>query len=86
MNAAMQTSSIHFPRVGVGVLLVDELRRVLLTLRKPRNCEPHKTSQVHWFPLNDLPPNLTMTAHNALQAVRSCAQPFANTKSPQPEK
>jgi ADP-ribose pyrophosphatase YjhB (NUDIX family) len=34
MNAAIQTSRASFPRVGVGVLLVDELGRVLLTLRK----------------------------------------------------
>ena len=126
------------PRAGVGVLLVDELGRVLLTLRKlppeadcwsilggkldflealeecaireaheeagveivierilcvtdhrlpsegqhwvspaflgrivsgePRNCEPDKTQQVAWFPLDQLPPNLTMTARNAVQA------------------
>ena len=126
------------PRAGVGVLLVDELGRVLLTLRKlppeadcwsilggkldflealeecaireayeeagveivierllcvtdhrlpsegqhwvspaflgrivsgeARNCEPNKTQQVAWFPLDQLPPNLTMTARNAVQA------------------
>jgi len=126
------------PRAGVGVLLVDELGRVLLTLRKlppeadcwsilggeldflealeecaireayeeagveivierllcvtdhrlpsegqhwvspaflgrivsgeARNCEPDKTQQVAWFPLDQLPPNLTMTARNAVQA------------------
>jgi ADP-ribose pyrophosphatase len=33
-----------------------------------RNCEPNKTQQVAWFPLDQLPPNLTMTARNALQA------------------
>ena len=129
------------PRAGVGVLLVDELGRVLLTLRKlppeadcwsilggkldflealeecaireaheeagveivierllcvtdhrlpsegqhwvspaflgrivsgeARNCEPSKTQQVAWFPLDQLPPNLTMTARNAVQAY-SC--------------
>ena len=126
------------PRAGVGVLLVDELGRVLLTLRKlppeadcwsilggkldflealeecaireayeeagveivierllcvtdhrlpsegqhwvspaflgrivsgeARNCEPNKTQQVAWFPLDQLPPNLAMTARNAVQA------------------
>jgi ADP-ribose pyrophosphatase len=126
------------PRAGVGVLLADELGRVLLTLRKlppeadcwsilggkldflealeecaireayeeagveiaierllcvtdhrlpsegqhwvspaflgrivsgeARNCEPDKTQQVAWFPLDQLPPNLTMTARNAVQA------------------
>jgi 8-oxo-dGTP diphosphatase len=126
------------PRVGVGVLLVDEHGRVLLTLRKlapeagcwsivggkleyletlhdcalrealeevgltisieallcvtdhllpqesqhwvspaylgrvtnghAKNCEPRKTRQVRWFPLDQLPPNLTMTARNAIAA------------------
>ena len=126
------------PRVGVGVLLVDERNRVLLTLRNrppeagcwsivggkldfletleecatreareevgievsiqsllcvtdhclPQenqhwvspaylatvrsgqaiNCEPEKTADVQWFPLDRLPPNLTMTARNAIQA------------------
>ena len=126
------------PRVGVGVLLVDELDRVLLTLRNrppeagcwsivggkvdfletleecaareareevgvevsiqsllcvtdhclPQenqhwvspaylatirtgtavNCEPEKTAHVQWFALDRLPPNLTMTARNAIRA------------------
>ena len=126
------------PRVGVGVLLVDELDRVLLTLRNhppeagfwsivggkldfletleecaareareevgvevsiqsllcvtdhclpqenqhwvspaylarvqagsARNCEPEKTADVQWFALDCLPPNLTMTARNAIRA------------------
>jgi ADP-ribose pyrophosphatase YjhB (NUDIX family) len=126
------------PRVGVGVLLVDELNRVLLTLRNrppeagfwsivggkldfletleacatreareevgvevsiqsllcvtdhclPQenqhwvspaylakvcagqavNCEPEKTADAQWFPLDRLPPNLTMTARNAIRA------------------
>lgn len=136
------------PRVGVGVLLVDALGRVLLTLRKlppeadcwsivggkldflealeacaireareeagveiaierllcvtdhrlpaegqhwvspaylgrivsgaARNCEPHKTSEVRWFPLTALPLNLTMTARNAIRAYvprRTAARP-----------
>jgi 8-oxo-dGTP diphosphatase len=128
------------PRVGVGVLLVDDRGRVLLTLRKlppeagcwsivggkldyletlqdcavretheevglevsletllcvtdhllpeegqhwvspaylgrvvkgeTQNCEPHKTSEVRWFALPDLPPNLTMTASNAINAYK----------------
>jgi 8-oxo-dGTP diphosphatase len=156
MSTAIQTPGVRFPRVGVGVLLVDELRRVLLTLRKlppeancwsilggkldfleplelcavreareeagivividrllcvtdhrlpgqnqrwvspaflgrivsgeARNCEPHKTSDVRWFPLGDLPPNLTMTARNAIHALPASAQPLVNTKSPRPEK
>jgi 8-oxo-dGTP diphosphatase len=127
-----------YPRVGVGVLLVDELGRVLLTLRKlppeadcwsivggkvdflepledcaireareevgvqivierllcvtdhrlpgegqhwvspaflgrivsgdVRNCEPHKAREVRWFSRAELPPNLTMTARNAVKA------------------
>src|SRR6267154_926300 len=126
------------PRVGVGVLLVDVLDRVLLTLRnrppeagcwsivggkldfletleecaareareevgvevsiqsllcvtehclpqenqhwvspaylakvragQAANCEPEKTADVQWFPLDRLPPNLTMTARNAIRA------------------
>lgn len=128
------------PRVGVGVLLVDELGRVLLTLRRfppeagcwsivggkldflenlegcavreafeevglqimvdsllcvtdhilpeeaqhwvspaylgrvltgdARNCEPEKTRDVRWFRYDELPPNLTMTARNAIQVYR----------------
>jgi len=152
MTAAIQTPHVQFPRVGVGVLLVDELDRALLTLRKlppeahcwsilggkldflesleqcaireareeagveivierllcvtdhrlpgenqhwvspaflgrivsgeARNCEPQKTSDVRWFPLTDLPPNLTITARNAIQALHTRAQPLASTKSP----
>ena len=152
MTAAIQTPQVQFPRVGVGVLLVDELGRVFLTLRKlppeahcwsilggkldflesleqcaireareeagveivierllcvtdhrlpgenqhwvspaflgrivsgeARNCEPQKTSDVRWFPLTDLPPNLTITARNAIQALHTRAQPLASTKSP----
>lgn len=129
------------PRVGVGVLLIDESGRVLLTRRnrapeagcwsivggkldyqetleecaireareevglqialdellcvtnhlvpkerqhwvspaflgrvsagEARNCEPEKTSEVHWFPLDRLPPNLTITARNAIEAYRA---------------
>jgi ADP-ribose pyrophosphatase len=33
-----------------------------------KNCEPRKTRQVRWFPLDQLPPNLTMTARNAIAA------------------
>jgi ADP-ribose pyrophosphatase YjhB (NUDIX family) len=152
MNAAIQTSRAPSPRVGVGVLLVDELGRVLLTLRElppeancwsilggkldflesleacaireareeagveiaierllsvtdhrlpdenqhwvspaflgrivsgeAHNCEPHKTSDVGWFLLSDLPPNLTMTARNAIHALNTRPQPLSSTKSP----
>jgi 8-oxo-dGTP diphosphatase len=33
-----------------------------------RNCEPEKTREVRWFHLHQLPPNLTMTARNAIYA------------------
>lgn len=32
------------------------------------NCEPAKTREVRWFGLDQLPPNLTMTARNAIRA------------------
>jgi ADP-ribose pyrophosphatase len=138
------------PRVGVGVLILDDRERVLLTLRnlspesgcwsivggkldyletlqecavreareevgvhvriemllcvtdhllpqenqhwvspaylgrvlggEARNCEPQKTREVRWFGLQDLPPNLTMTARNAIRAYnqRSSREAFAS--------
>ncbi len=37
------------------------------------NCEPMKTHEVRWFNLDELPPNLTMTARNAISAYfRRC--------------
>jgi 8-oxo-dGTP diphosphatase len=38
-----------------------------------RNCEPHKTHEVRWFLLGDLPPNLTRTAGKAIQAYATAA-------------
>jgi 8-oxo-dGTP diphosphatase len=35
---------------------------------RAKNCEPRKTRRVRWFPLDQLPPNLTMTARNAIAA------------------
>ncbi len=35
---------------------------------RAKNCEPQKTGEVRWFPLNQLPSNLTMTARNAIAA------------------
>jgi ADP-ribose pyrophosphatase len=35
-----------------------------------QNCEPEKTIDVRWFSLEKLPPNLTMTARNAIEAYR----------------
>jgi 8-oxo-dGTP diphosphatase len=128
------------PKVGVGVLLVDESGRLLLTLRRrppeagcwsivggkldyletleqcavrealeevgaaisidsllcvtdhlvpaegqhwvspaflahvssrgTKNCEPEKTQDVRWFPIDGLPPNLTITARNAVEAYK----------------
>ena len=45
-----------------------------------RNCEPQKTREVRWFGLQDLPPNLTMTARNAIRAYnqRSSRAAFAS--------
>jgi ADP-ribose pyrophosphatase len=45
-----------------------------------RNCEPQKTREVRWFELQDLPPNLTMTARNAIRAYnqRSSRTAFAD--------
>jgi ADP-ribose pyrophosphatase YjhB (NUDIX family) len=34
----------------------------------PTNREPDNTLDVRWFPPNQLPPNLTMTARNAIRA------------------
>ena len=143
LSAAAQPAPI--PRVGVGVLLVDSHRRVLLTLRllppeagcwsilggkldyleslehcaireareesgveiaieallcvtehrlpaehqhwispaflghilsgTPTNCEPHKTKDLRWFPLDALPSNLTMTALNAIRAFAGSSFP-----------
>lgn len=137
-NETIQNLEGNWPRAGVGVLLIDEFGRVLLTLcelppeagcwsilggkvdflepleacaireaheeagveiaierllcvtdhRLPRegqhwvspaflgrivrgnarNCEPHKTREVRWFSLDQLPANLTMTAHNVVYA------------------
>jgi 8-oxo-dGTP diphosphatase len=36
----------------------------------PSNCEPDKTREVRWFPIDDLPPNLTITARNAIEAYK----------------
>jgi len=35
-----------------------------------RNCEPHKTQEVRWFGMDQLPTNLTMTAKNAIAAYQ----------------
>jgi ADP-ribose pyrophosphatase len=47
---------------------------------KARNCEPQKTREVRWFGLQDLPPNLTMTARSAIRAYnqRSSRTAFAS--------
>jgi 8-oxo-dGTP diphosphatase len=46
------------------------------------NREPHKTWEVRWFPLNELPLNLTITARNAIEAY--CGTSFAPTKGETP--
>jgi 8-oxo-dGTP diphosphatase len=148
---ASHAASISQPRVGAGVLLVDEHERVLLTLRKAApeagcwsilggkvdfletvkdcaireayeesgvhvvierllcitdhllpaenqhwvspsylarvvegeayNREPHKSEQVRWFGLGELPENLTMTARNAINAYRGLSPDTDRTKS-----
>lgn len=35
-----------------------------------KNCEPNKTKEVRWFPLNQLPQNLTATARNAIESYK----------------
>ena len=39
-----------------------------VTKGRAKNCEPRKTRQVRWFPLDDLPRKVTMTARNAIAA------------------
>src|SRR5229473_6007086 len=44
-----------------------------------KNCEPRKTRDVRWFPLDQLPPNLTITARNAIAAYsRQFPQPASD--------
>jgi 8-oxo-dGTP diphosphatase len=38
--------------------------------RDTRNCEPEKTREVRWFPIDALPPNLTTTARSAVDAYK----------------
>jgi 8-oxo-dGTP diphosphatase len=145
---ATHAASVLQPRVGAGVLLLDERGRVLLTLRKAApeagswsilggkvdfletvkdcaireayeeagvriaierllcitdhllpaenqhwvspsylariiegeayNREPHKSEDVRWFGLDELPENLTMTARNAIVAYCGLSQSFAD--------
>ena len=41
----------------------------------PFNCEPKKMHEVRWFPIDALPPNLTMTAQNAIEAYKRRSAP-----------
>ena len=145
---ATHAASVLQPRVGAGVLLLDERGRVLLTLRKAApeagswsilggkvdfletvkdcaireayeeagvriaierllcitdhllpaenqhwvspsylarivegeayNREPHKSEDVRWFGLDELPENLTMTARNAIVAYCGLSQSIAD--------
>ena len=47
-----------------------------------RNCEPRKTREVRWFPLDQLPANLTMTARNAIAAYARRVSPVAQSLRP----
>jgi 8-oxo-dGTP diphosphatase len=152
---ASHAASALQPRVGAGVLLLDQRGRVLLTLRKAPpeagywsilggkvdfletvqdcaireayeesgvriaierllcitdhllpaenqhcvspsylarivegeayNREPHKSEEVRWFGLDELPENLTMTAKNAIRAYRELSTSVSepSTKSAQ---
>ena len=44
---------------------------------RAKNCEPRKTREVRWFPLDQLPPNLTITARNAIDAYARQFPPAA---------
>jgi hypothetical protein len=43
------------------------------------NREPHKSEEVRWFGLDDLPEKLTMTAKNAINAYRGLPGAAAET-------
>jgi hypothetical protein len=49
---------------------------------RAKNCEPRKTRQVHRFPLDKLPPNLTMTARNAINAYTRQSLQSPNHRAP----
>lgn len=144
-SSATHGVQVPCPKVGVGVLIPDQIGRVLLTLRKfppeagcwsivggkldfletleacalreareevgliislerllcvtnhiiaaendhwvspaflgrvisgeAHNCEPDKTAAVAWFDLHNLPPNLTITARNAILALTRHQEP-----------
>jgi len=48
---------------------------------KARNCEPEKTRDVRWFPLDQLPLNLTMTARNAIKAYGLESRPASSGRA-----
>jgi 8-oxo-dGTP diphosphatase len=58
----------HLPQEGQHWVSPAYLGEVLAG--EAKNCEPHKTRAVQWFPLDQLPSNLTITARNAIQAYR----------------
>jgi 8-oxo-dGTP diphosphatase len=56
----------HLPQEGQHWVSPAYLGQILAG--EARNREPVKTREVSWFPLSALPPNLTITARNAIEA------------------
>jgi 8-oxo-dGTP diphosphatase len=55
---------------GEGQHWVSPAYLARVSSRDTRNCEPDKTKEVRWFPIGNLPANLTITARNAIEAYK----------------